>query len=136
LKNSAAICSSEKTINWRSWNIRNNVLYLPSIWFCCNLSMVFLKLSFQNFVWGTFNVYADTILPFFDHHLTPSGHFKPWMLLWTLPCEAEGNRIIEEFQSRNRSESHSYKQPAFFFQFLNKNVTIESLNAGIKMQMR
>ena len=38
---------------------------------------------------------------------------------------AEGSRIIEDFQSRNRSESHSQKQPA----------TIESLIDGIKMQM-
>ena len=25
--------------------------------------------------------YVDTILPFFDHHLPPSGHFQPWT--WT-----------------------------------------------------
>ena len=39
---------------------------------------------------------------------------------------AEGSRIIEDFQSRNRSESHSQKQPA----------TTESLTNGIEIQMR
>ena len=124
---------------WQKFNkFRNNVLYLHSILFCCNLSMVFLKLSIQNFVWETFNVYTDIILSFFDHHLPSSGHLKPrmWTKMvffcltttsscprshWTLPSGAEGSRIIEKFQSRNRSESHSQIQPVhppvFLFSF-------------------